>query len=60
MTLGEDADPSRRTPLYVRPPANWADVTDDQKRAFALELLRELLKDEDGDCGELSPTVPKG
>jgi hypothetical protein len=46
MTLGEDADPSRRMPLFVRPPANWATLSDEEKQTWAEAFLHTLQRAE--------------
>jgi hypothetical protein len=42
MTLGEDGKGSRRVPVFVRPPADWAELTDERKLEWARDLVRAI------------------
>jgi hypothetical protein len=33
--------------IFVRPPVNWADMTVEQRREWAVALLKALVEDED-------------
>jgi hypothetical protein len=42
MALDEDAKPSRRLPVFARPPSDWAKLTAKQKQAWAESFVRAL------------------